>query len=128
MFLILYAGMLGVPDDQLRAATLLGASRWQRFRRIVLPKMTTVIVIALVIRAIELFGHKNFDIPYIMTRGGPGVATETVSIYMYKLTFQDLQWAYVSAIGLAIVIVLSIVAAVGIALMNRGSKTAEGVR
>ena len=80
MFLILLAGLVGVPEDQVKAATLLGASWWQRFRTIVLPKMKTIIIIALAIRVIENF--KIFDTLFIMTGGGPGVATETISVYI----------------------------------------------
>jgi len=106
MFLILLAGLVGVPQDQIKAATLLGANAWQRFITIVLPKMKTIIIIALAIRVIENF--KIFDTLYIMTGGGPGVATETISVYIYKVTTQDLIWGYVAAIALAILIVLSI--------------------
>ena len=62
----------------------------------------------LAIRLIENF--KIFDTLYIMTGGGPGVATETISVYIYKVTTQDLIWGYVAAIALAILIVLSIAA------------------
>lgn len=106
MFLILLAGMVGVPEDQIRAATLLGAGPVQRFRTIVLPRMKTIIGIALAIRVIECF--KIFDTLFIMTGGGPGVATETISVYIYKIATQDLIWGYVAAIALAILIVLSI--------------------
>ncbi|SFT58409.1 carbohydrate ABC transporter membrane protein 1, CUT1 family [Mesorhizobium sp. YR577] len=106
MFLILLAGLVGVPQDQIKAATLLGANPWRRFTTIVLPKMKTIIIIALAIRVIENF--KIFDTLYIMTGGGPGVATETISVYIYKVTTQDLIWGYVAAIALAILIVLSI--------------------
>ena len=108
MFLILLAGLSGVPDDQVKAATLLGANAWQRFVTIVLPKMKAIMIIALAIRVIENF--KIFDTLYIMTGGGPGVATETISVYFYKLTTQDLAWGNVAAIALAILIALSIVA------------------
>lgn len=106
MFLILLAGLVGVPVDQVRAATLLGAGPWQRFVTIVLPRMKAIIVIALAIRVIECF--KIFDTLFIMTGGGPGVATETVSVYIYKITTQDLVWGYVAAIALAILIILSL--------------------
>jgi multiple sugar transport system permease protein len=115
MFLILLAGLVGVPEDQMKAATLLGANAWQRFTTIVLPKMKTIIIIALAIRVIENF--KIFDTLYIMTGGGPGVATETISVYIYKVTTQDLIWGYVAAIALAILIVLSIVAVVAMKRM-----------
>ncbi len=120
MFLILLAGLVGVPEDQMRAATLLGASWAQRFRTIVLPKMKTIIIIALAIRVIESF--KIFDTLYIMTGGGPGVATETISVYIYKVTQQDLIWGYVAAIALAILLVLSILVAFAIGRMNAARK------
>lgn len=107
MFLILLAGLVGVPEDQIKAATLLGAGPWARFTTIVLPKMKTIIIIALAIRVIENF--KIFDTLYIMTGGGPGVATETISVYIYEVTTQDLIWGYVAAIALAILVVLSFV-------------------
>ncbi|WP_375174632.1 carbohydrate ABC transporter permease [Pseudooceanicola sp.] len=112
MFLILLAGMVSVPQDQQMAAVLLGASWTRRFFTIVLPRMKTIIIIAIAIRVIENF--KVFDNFYIMTGGGPGVATETISIYIYKVTQQELIWGYVAAIALAILIVLSIVSALAI--------------
>ncbi|TCR70698.1 sugar ABC transporter permease [Rhizobium sp. BK376] len=122
MFLILLAGLVGVPEDQMRAATLLGASWLQRFRTIVLPKMKTIIIIALAIRVIENF--KIFDTLYIMTGGGPGVATETISVYIYKITQQDLIWGYVAAIALVILIVLSVLVSLAISRMNAAKKEA----
>jgi multiple sugar transport system permease protein len=122
MFLILLAGLVGVPEDQIKAATLLGASWTQRFRTIVLPKMKTIIIIALAIRVIENF--KIFDTLYIMTGGGPGVATETISVYIYKITQQDLIWGYVAAIALVILIVLSVLVSLAISRMNAAKKEA----
>ena len=109
MFLILLAGLLGVPEDQMRMATLLGAGPWTRFRFIVLPRIRRILLIALVIRMIEIF--KVFDTLFIMTAGGPGVSTETISVYIYKVTMQDLQWSYVATIALLILIVRSAVGA-----------------
>lgn len=117
MFLILLAGLVGVPTNQMRAATLLGASPWQRFITIVLPRMKTIITIALAIRVIEIF--KIFDTLYIMTGGGPGSATETISVYIYEVTTQDLIWGYVAAIALAILVVLSVLAVVAMKRMGR---------
>jgi multiple sugar transport system permease protein len=117
MFLILLAGMLGVPSDQLLAAKLLGGSNWQNFRKIILPRMKAVIIIALVLRAVECF--KIFDLVYIMTKGGPGVQTETISLFLYKLTFGDLDWAYVATIGLTILVALSVIAAKGLTYLAK---------
>jgi len=113
MFLILLAGMLGVPRDQLTAGRLLGASNWQNFRKIILPRIKSVIAIALVLRTVECF--KIFDVVFVMTKGGPGVETETISLFLYKKTFADLDWSYVAAIGLTILFSLSLIAACGMA-------------
>jgi multiple sugar transport system permease protein len=106
MFLILLAGLVGVPQDQMRAAALLGASPAQRFFTIVIPRMKTIMIIAIALRVIECL--KIFDTLFIMTGGGPGDATQTLSVYIYDITTQDLIWGYVAAIALAILIVLSI--------------------
>ena len=116
MFLILLAGILAVPEDQLKAAMMLGASWPQRFRRIILPRMRTVITIAIVLRLVEAF--KLFDVMFVMTRGGPGTATETISMYIYKQTFNSLEWSYVAAIGLTLLIILSVLAVVGMRFMK----------
>tara|TARA_B100000700_G_C14893380_1_gene783801 strand:- start:84 stop:1013 length:930 start_codon:yes stop_codon:yes gene_type:complete len=120
MFLILLAGMLGVPEDQLLAARLLGGSNWQNFVKIILPRMKTVIIIAIVLRAVECF--KIFDLIYIMTKGGPGVQTETISVFLYKKTFNNYEWSYVAAVGLSILIALSILAAKGLSYMAKKDK------
>jgi multiple sugar transport system permease protein len=106
MFLILLAGLVGVPEDQMKAASLLGANAVQRFFTIVIPRMKTIMIIALSIRVIECL--KIFDTLYIMTGGGPGDATQTLSVYIYDITQNDLIWGYVAAIALAILIVLSV--------------------
>ena len=125
MFLILLAGMVGVPEDQMKAATLLGANAWQRFWRIVLPRMKTVMIIALVIRTIECI--KIFDILHVMTGGGPGVATKSISVYILDLTFKDLEWAYVAAVGLFVLVCLSVFAVLGLILMARAQRRREAM-
>lgn len=101
-------------------ASILGAGKWTSFVRIVLPKMKTVMIIALVIRIVESF--KIFDTVFIMTRGGPGVATETISLYIYKMTFADLEWSYVAAMGLFILVALSLLAVLGMWQMSAALK------
>jgi multiple sugar transport system permease protein len=120
VFLILLAGLMSVPEDQVKAARLLGANGMQVLWRISIPRVRMVMAIAIGIRLIE--GLKLFDIMYIMTRGGPGVATETLSLYIYKRTYGDLEWAYVAALGLTIVLVMSLIALCLVALVNRSRK------
>jgi multiple sugar transport system permease protein len=108
MFLIMLSGLVGVPEDQMRAATILGANFWQKFRLLMLPLMKPVIVIALVIRFMEAF--KMFDSVFLMTAGGPARATETVSIYMYREAFQNIRWSYTAAAALIILVLVTIIA------------------
>jgi multiple sugar transport system permease protein len=94
-FLILLSGLNAVPENPVRAAVILGASPRQVFWRVVLPMVKPLIVVAFVIRAMEIL--KLFDEVFMLTRGGPGTATETISVYIYKLAFNDFQLAYGAA-------------------------------
>jgi multiple sugar transport system permease protein len=94
-FLILLSGLNAIPENPVRAAVILGATPRQVFWRIVLPMLKPVIIVAFVIRAMEIV--KLFDEVFMLTRGGPGTSTETISLYIYKLAFADFQLAYGAA-------------------------------
>ncbi len=94
-FLILLSGLNSVPENPVRAAVILGASPRQVFWRVVMPMLKPVIIVAFVIRSMEII--KLFDEVFMLTRGGPGSSTETVSLYIYKLAFNDFQLAYGAA-------------------------------
>jgi multiple sugar transport system permease protein len=114
MFLLLLTGLLGLPENQLRAATALGASPSRIFFKIVLPLLLPVIGIAVIIRSIETF--KIFDPVYILTRGQPGGETETISMFMYNGAFVYFRMGYIAAAAL---IVLVLVASICIALARQ---------
>lgn len=107
MFLLLYAGMTALPADPIRAARVLGASGAQIFRRLMLPQLRPIIAIALIIRSLEAF--KIFDVPFIMTGGGPGTSTETISIYLYKFGIEFARFAYASSGALMVFVAILIV-------------------
>ncbi|MFA5015347.1 MAG: sugar ABC transporter permease [Actinomycetota bacterium] len=94
-FLILFSGLANVSISEIRAAQVLGANEWQIFRRIKLPKLKGIIAIALVIRMMEAL--KVFDTIHLLTRGGPGTNTETLSYYLFKEGFQYSRVSYISA-------------------------------
>lgn len=104
MFLMLLTGFATLPANQLKAAAVLGASPWRVFWRLILPLMLPIIVVSLVIRGIEVF--KIFDVVYILTRGGPGDATETISIFMYNEGFVYLRIAYIAAAAFIVLFVV----------------------
>ncbi len=105
MFLILLSGLVALPEDQMNQARILGASFWHRFRYLILPMMKPIILIALIIRAIEVF--KVFDAPFLLTGGGPGSASETISIYLYRQTIENSRWGYASAVAIIVLIVVT---------------------
>jgi multiple sugar transport system permease protein len=100
MFLLLLTGLMALPANQIRAARALGASPARIFFKIMLPLLAPVIAIAVVIRAIETF--KIFDPVYILTRGQPGGATETISMYMYNGAFVYFRMGYIAAAALLV--------------------------
>jgi multiple sugar transport system permease protein len=101
-FLILLSGLNAVPENPVRAAVILGASPRQLFWRVVLPMLKPVIVVAFVVRAMEVI--KLFDEVFMLTRGGPGSSTETISLYIYKLAFNDFQLAYGAAAAFIVLV------------------------
>ena len=93
--LIVAASLAAQPTDMYEAAAVDGASAWQVFWRITLPAITPAIVIAAVFRMIDAL--KTFDIIWVMTQGGPGFASETLNIYIYKQTFEAQNLGYSAA-------------------------------
>lgn len=106
MFLILLAGLVSLPENQMKAATILGASPWQKLTMLTLPMMKPIIIIAFIIRGMEAV--KIFDPIFLLTSGGPGRATESISVYMYKEAFFNLRWSYMAGAGILILILMSI--------------------
>jgi len=112
MFLILLSGLVALPDDQMNQARILGASFAQQFRYLILPMMWPIILIALVIRSIEIF--KIFDSAWLLTQGGQGDATTTISVYLYRETFINARWGYASAVAIIVLILVSAAAMVAV--------------
>jgi multiple sugar transport system permease protein len=82
MILMLMAGLQGIPPDLHEAARVDGASAWQAFWRITAPLLMPIVVTALLIRIIDAF--KVVDIIMVLTGGGPGQATESVTLAIYR--------------------------------------------
>jgi len=82
MLLILSAGLMSIPREPIEAALIDGATRYQVFRYITLPLLKPIIFIAIMLRAMDAL--KVFDILYITTRGWPGIATESLTYYIFN--------------------------------------------
>ncbi len=107
MFLLLLAALSAVDKSQLEAAAIDGAGYWHSFFRIVLPAIWPVMAVACLIRGLDLF--RLFDIVWVLTRGGPGTKTETLSIFTYVKGFQQFETSYTAAVALLIIAGLSVV-------------------
>lgn len=108
MVLILLAGLRALPSEPYEAAMIDGASAFQTFTWLTLPMMSKVIAIAVLIRGIDVF--RAFDYVFVMTSGGPGTATYTLSLYAWQQTFSFVKWGYgatLSLVTLAIVMVMA---------------------
>jgi multiple sugar transport system permease protein len=101
--LVLLAGLQTIPRSLYEAAEVDGASTFQQFREITLPMLRPAIVVALIFRTITAI--QTFDIPYAMTNGGPGNATETLAMYIHKTTIDFLDLGYGSALAVLMFIV-----------------------
>ncbi|WP_415854735.1 carbohydrate ABC transporter permease [Sinomonas sp. G460-2] len=99
--LIIYAALLVVPRELEEAAILDGASRWQLFTKIRFPYIRPVWITTTIMAT--TYGLRGFDIPYLMTNGGPGQSSELVTTYMYKTAFTSTDYGYASTISVFIV-------------------------
>jgi multiple sugar transport system permease protein len=119
LMLVLYAGLQSFDVQLLEAAQIDGANTWQRLRYVILPMMKPLILFVVAIRAMDAF--RFFDLVYVLTNGGPGTATETVTLYTYELGFHQLEVGKASALGvITLLIVASIVGALIWSMSRRG--------
>lgn len=122
--LIILAGLQSIPDDLYEAASVDGASPWQKFRHVTLPLLRPALLLALLFRTVDSL--RVFDLVYVMTQGGPADATNVLQFYGYKKTFAEGMIGYGSAIAVT-VFLLSLALAL---IYLRGFKTSrwEGAR
>ena len=110
MALILLAGLQMIPASLYEAAEVDGASRWQQFCQITIPMLMPSIIVALIFRTITAL--QTFDIPYTMTKGGPGNATETLAMLIHKTTIDYLDLGYGSTLAVFMFLISLAVTAV----------------
>ncbi len=98
MFIIFYAGLSSVPEQLIEAARVDGAPVWRRYVHIIIPYMKPVVFVAVLIRLIDLF--RTFGTVFSLTRGGPGTATQLVSIQIFDLGFKYVNLGTASALAI----------------------------
>jgi multiple sugar transport system permease protein len=108
LMLIVLAGLQSIPLELYEAAEVDGASAWQMFWRITVPLLLPVVIIGILIRAMDSF--KLFDIVYLVTGGGPGNVTETISFYTYLQGFKFFSLGYTAAMAFIQLIIITLIA------------------
>lgn len=119
MALILLAGLQMIPRSLYEAAEVDGASRWQQFWNITIPMLMPSIIVALIFRTITAL--QTFDIPYTMTKGGPGNATETLAMLIHKNTIEYLDVGYGSTLAVFMFLLSLMITAVYLKRIGRNA-------
>jgi multiple sugar transport system permease protein len=104
MIVLLLAGLSALPREPYEAARMEGASTLQTFIHVTLPLMRPVIMVTLLIRLI--FAVRTYDLIYIMTRGGPGEATDLISYFIFREAFVTLNIAEAAAMAVILMLIV----------------------
>ncbi len=108
MVLIMLAGLHALPKEPFEAALVDGAKFHHVLFHLTLPMLRPIIAVAILIRGIDLF--RVFDYVFVMTSGGPGIATQTLSFYTWKQSFSFVKWGYAATLSLFSLIFLIVIA------------------
>ncbi len=123
VMLLCLSGLNAIPEYLYEAAAIDRASAWFQFRRITLPQVMPLLLIAILFRTIEAF--KSFDIVMGLSGGGPGDATETIAVNLYRIAFQG-QWRTGYASALAYIVLVIIMAVSNVYVRNLNKVKGEG--
>ncbi|CAN5192283.1 sugar ABC transporter permease [soil metagenome] len=110
-------GLQNIPEEVIEAAAVDGANRLQTFWRITLPLLRPVILFVIV--QATIFSYQLFEIPFLLTNGGPSDSTLTLAIYLYEVGFREFDRGYASAIGYSLAIIAIVLAAAQLLLARR---------
>ncbi len=105
--IMVLAGLVMLPDDVTEAARVDGASAWTIFWRIRLPLLRPALAVAVMFRILQAFGL--FDLPYVLTQGGPGTSTESLALLGYRVLFNDLDFGPGAAIAASTALIVLVV-------------------
>lgn len=104
IFIIVIAGLQALPSEVLEASRIDGANWWQQIFLVKLPMIRSILVIALLMRLIDVF--RALEVMYILTGGGPGRATELLSLHIYNRAFDAQLLGYASAISVLLILIV----------------------
>ena len=120
VFLVLLAGLQAIPEEPYEAALIDGSSRWQTFWHVTLPLLRPSILIVLLLRTMDLL--RVFDQIFILTEGGPGFATETISLYIYRTAFRFFDFGYAAAMSFVLLALTNVISVIYIRVLHEPQK------
>lgn len=106
-FLVILAGLQSLPEEVYEAAVLDTSSGWQMFRKITFPMLGPVLFTVVILRVVETF--KILDIPFALTSGGPGMATQTYSFFIYLTGLRNFNSGYASALAYILLVIMLVI-------------------
>jgi multiple sugar transport system permease protein len=116
MALLLLAGLQTIPRSMYEAAAVDGANKFQQFFSITLPMIRSAILVAVLFRALDAF--RVFDLIYVLTGGGPANSTESISVYAYKLLFEQQNFGAGSALSVIVFLSVALLSTIFIKLIG----------
>lgn len=102
--IVVLAGLMLIPGDVYEAAEIDGANAWTTFWKVTLPQLRPIVAIAVLFRILQAFGI--FDLPFVLTQGGPGTATQSVAILGYRILFQNLDFGGGAAVAVTTAVIV----------------------
>jgi multiple sugar transport system permease protein len=122
LFLIILAGLQSLPQEPLEAARVDGAGPVRTFFDHTLPLLMPVLMVAVVLRVIDAIG--TFDQIYVLTKGGPGTATQLISTYAYNTAFLFTQYGQAAAMLVALLAFLTILMVFAVRVTRKAARGA----
>ena len=117
VILVLHAGMLSIPIEQFEAAAIDGAGQLRIAWSVVLPALMPQVLLVLLFRTMDTY--RLFDTVFVLTRGGPRDATETIGLYTYRTGFSYTQMGYAMALSVLILVTVALISGFYIRLLRR---------
>ena len=117
--ILFYAGWLNVPKELEEAALIDGCNTLQSIRYVALPIMKPVTVMCIVLSV--MYSLRVYDLPAVMTNGGPGRSTQVLSFYMYKVAFENWKYGYGSTLAV-VILLLSMICTQTLSLLDRDNR------
>lgn len=123
VFIMVLAALQGVDASVTEAARIDGANAWQQIWLVKLPIIKPILIVTLLMRMID--GFRGLEVIYVMTFGGPGQATDLLSLHLYRIAFVSQQLGQASALSILLLVIVTLLS---LAILRLANPLASGRR